>query len=64
VVGGGESRLGAAWLFVPLALFGIVPIVLAVFGVRNWRRSRRAERAYREHAERRAGVAPPRPGAS
>ena len=64
VVGGGESRLGAAWLFVPLALFGIVPVVLAVFGVRNWRRSRRAERAYREHAERRAGVAPPRPGDS
>ena len=56
--GNTESRLGAAWLFVPLALFGIVPIVLAVFGVRSWRRSRRAERAYREHAERRAGASP------
>jgi hypothetical protein len=56
VVGQGESRLGATWLFVPIALFGIVPIVLAIFGVRSWRRSRRAERAYREHAERRAGV--------
>ena len=56
VVGQGESRLGATWLFVPIALLGIVPIVLAIFGVRSWRRSRRAERAYREHAERRAGV--------
>jgi hypothetical protein len=61
---GGESRLGAAWLFFPLALFGIVPIVLAVFGVRNWRRSRRAERAYREHAERRAGAGRVNPGSS
>lgn len=58
VVGNTESRLGAAWLFVPLALFGIVPIVLAVFGLRSWRRSRRAERAYREHAERRSGASP------
>lgn len=56
VVGGTESRLGAAWLFVPLAVLGVVPLVLAVFGIRSWRRSRRAERAYREHAERRAGV--------
>jgi hypothetical protein len=55
VVGNTESRLGAAWLFLPLALFAIVPIVLAVFGFRSWRRSRRAERMYREHAERRAG---------
>jgi hypothetical protein len=53
-LGQSESRLGAAWLFVPLALFAIVPIVLTVFGVRSWRRSRRAARAYREHAERRA----------
>jgi hypothetical protein len=58
VVGNTESRLGAAWLFVPLALFAIVPIVLAVFGLRSWRRSRRAERTYREHAERRAGTTP------
>ncbi len=58
VVGGSGGRLGATWLFVPIALFGIVPLVLAVFGVRSWRRSRRAERAYREHAERRAGVTP------
>jgi hypothetical protein len=58
VVGNTESRLGAAWLFVPLALFAIVPIVLAVFGFRSWRRSRRAERTYREHAERRADAAP------
>jgi hypothetical protein len=57
VVGQAESRLGAAWLVVPIALLGIVPIVLAVFGIRSWRRSRRAERAYREHAERRAGTA-------
>jgi hypothetical protein len=56
VVGGGESRLGAAWLFVPIALFGVVPLVLAVVILRSWRRSRRAERAYREHAERRAGL--------
>lgn len=58
VVGNNKSRLGAAWLFVPLTLFAIVPIVLAVFGVRSWRRSRRAERAYRQHAERRAGQTP------
>jgi hypothetical protein len=58
VVGNTKSRLGAAWLVVPLALFAIVPIVLAVFGFRSWRRSRRAERTYREHAERRAGSAP------
>jgi hypothetical protein len=58
VVGNTESRLGATWLFVPLALFAIVPIVLAVFGFRSWRRSRRAERTYREHAERRTGAAP------
>lgn len=58
VVGQAESRLGAAWLFAPLALFAIVPIVLGILGVRSWRRSRLAERAYREHAERRAGVTP------
>jgi hypothetical protein len=58
VVGNTQSRLGAAWLFLPLTLFAIVPLVLAVFGLRSWRRSRRAERAYREHAERRAGPAP------
>lgn len=58
IVGNTESRLGAAWLLLPLALFSIVPIVLAVFGVRSWRRSRRAEREYREHAERRAGLTP------
>jgi hypothetical protein len=58
VVGNTDSRLGAAWLFVPLTLFAIVPVVLAIFGVRSWRRSRRAERAYREHAERRAGLTP------
>jgi hypothetical protein len=57
VVGQTESRLGAAWLLVPIGLLAIVPIVLAVFAVRSWRRSRRAERAYREHGERRAGVA-------
>jgi hypothetical protein len=57
VVGQGESRLGAAWLFVPISLLAVVPLVLAIFGIRSWRRSRRAERAYREHAERRAGVA-------
>lgn len=56
VVGRTESRLGAAWLIVPIALLSIVPIVLAVFGARSWRRSRRAERAYREHAERKAGL--------
>jgi hypothetical protein len=56
IVGNTESRLGSAWLFAPLGLFAIVPIVLVVFGVRSWRRARRAERAYREHAERRAGV--------
>ena len=56
VVGeGNDARLGATWLFVPLALFAIVPLVLIGFAVRNVRRSRRAERAYREHAERRAG---------
>jgi hypothetical protein len=59
VVGEGKSRLGAAWLFAPLALFAIVPAVLLVFAVRSWRRSRRAERAYRLHAERRAGSSPP-----
>jgi hypothetical protein len=57
IVGKGESRLGAAWLLVPISLLAVVPLVLAIFGVRSWRRSRRAERAYREHAERRAGVA-------
>ena len=61
VVGEGKSRLGAAWLFAPLALFAIVPAVLLVFAVRNWRRSRRAERAYRLHAARRAGSTPPEP---
>jgi hypothetical protein len=58
VVGQSDSRLGAVWLIVPIALLLIVPLVLAIFGVRSWRRSRRAERAYREHAERRAGVVP------
>jgi hypothetical protein len=58
VVGNGESRLGAAWLAVPIALFAIVPLVLGIFAVRSWRRSRRAERAYREHAERQAGLSP------
>jgi hypothetical protein len=58
VVGKNDSRLGAAWLAVPIALLLIVPLVLGIFGVRSWRRSRRAERAYREHAARRAGVAP------
>ena len=59
VIGNGESRLGAAWLLLPIGLFAIVPIVLIAFGVRNWRRSRRAERAYREHARRQAGLTPP-----
>lgn len=59
VVGNGESRLGAAWLLLPIGLFAIVPIVLIGFGVRNWRRSRRAERAYREHATRQTGLGPP-----
>lgn len=58
VVGNTQSRLGAIWLFVPIALFAIVPLVLLIFGARSWRRSRRAERAYREHAERRAGSSP------
>jgi hypothetical protein len=58
VVGNTQSRLGAAWLFLPLTLFAIVPIVLAIFGIRSWRRSRRAEREYREHAARRAGLSP------
>jgi hypothetical protein len=57
VVGGSRGRLGAAWLFAPLTVLAIVPLVLAVFGIRSWRRSRRAERAYREHAQRRAGSA-------
>jgi hypothetical protein len=57
VVGQAESRLGAVWLVVPIALLAIVPIVLGIFGVRSWRKSRRAERAYREHAQRRAGAA-------
>jgi len=57
VVGQAESRLGAAWLVVPIALLAIVPIVLGIFGIRSWRRSRRAQRAYREHAQRRAGAA-------
>jgi hypothetical protein len=57
VVGKADSRLGAAWLIVPIALLAIVPLVLGVFGVRSWRRSRRAERAYREHAQRRTGAA-------
>ena len=59
VVGQGKSRLGAAWLLAPLALFAIVPAVLLVFAVRSWRRSRRAELAYRLHAERRGGTTPP-----
>jgi hypothetical protein len=58
VVGQTESRLGAAWLIVPISLLAIVPLVLTIFAVRSWRKSRRAERAYREHAERRAGAAP------
>jgi hypothetical protein len=58
VVGKSESRLGSAWLFVPIALFAIVPLVLGIFAARSWRRSRRAERAYREHAERQAGLSP------
>jgi hypothetical protein len=59
VVGQGESRLGAAWLLLPIGLLAIVPIVLLFFGLRSWQRSRRAERAYREHAQRRAGLTPP-----
>ena len=58
VVGNTQSRLGAAWLFLPLTLFAIVPIVLGIFAIRSWRRSRRAEREYREHAARRAGLSP------
>ena len=49
---GGESRLGATWLLVPIGLLGIVPAILILLGVRSWLRSRRAERAYRAHAER------------
>jgi hypothetical protein len=64
VVGQGQSRLGAAWLLLPIGLLAIVPIVLLLFGLRSWRRSRRAERAYREHAQRRAGVTPPGSSAS
>lgn len=51
---GGESRLGAVWLLVPIALFAIVPALLILLVVRSWMRNRRAERAYREHALRRS----------
>jgi len=47
---GGDSRLGATWLLVPIGLLGIVPVVLILLAVRSWLRGRRAERAYREHA--------------
>ena len=42
----GEGRLDARWLLAPIALIGIVPLIVAAFYLRGWRRGRRAEAAY------------------
>ena len=43
---GGEARLDTRWLFAPIALLALVPLVVGGFYVRGWRRGRRAEAAY------------------
>ena len=42
----GEARLDARWLLAPLALFALVPLIVAGFYVRSWRRGRRAHALY------------------
>jgi hypothetical protein len=44
---GGEARLDARWLLAPIALIGLVPLIVAGFYFRGWRRGRRADAAYR-----------------
>lgn len=41
-----KARLSAAWLLVPLGIFGLGLSVPIVLGVRGWRAGRRAVRAY------------------
>lgn len=43
---GGEARLDTRWLFAPIALLALVPLIVGGFYVRGWRRGRRAEAAY------------------
>jgi hypothetical protein len=43
---GGEARLNARWLLVPVAILAFVPLIVAGFYVRGWRRGRRASAAY------------------
>jgi hypothetical protein len=43
---GGEARLDARWLLAPIALIGLVPLIVGGFYFRGWRRGRRADAAY------------------
>ena len=49
------NQLGMVWLFVPLALIGMLVLIPVTIAVRGWLRGRRAMRAY--EAERLAGEA-------
>lgn len=45
---GGEARLDARWLLAPIALIGLVPLIVGGFYFRSWRRGRRADAAYQQ----------------
>jgi hypothetical protein len=47
---GGEARLDTRWLLAPIALLGLVPLIVGGFYFRGWRRGRRAEAAYHRRA--------------
>jgi hypothetical protein len=48
---GGEARLDERWLLAPIALIGLVPLIVGGFYFRGWRRGRRAEAAYQTRRE-------------
>jgi hypothetical protein len=46
-----KGRLSAAWLLVPGSVLGLILLVPAALGVRNWREARRAYREYESSRE-------------
>jgi hypothetical protein len=46
-----RGKLSAAWLLVPFSVLGMILLVPAALGVRNWREGRRALKAYESSRE-------------
>jgi hypothetical protein len=45
------GKLSAAWLLVPFSVLGMILLLPAVLGLRNWRESRRALKEYESSRE-------------